>query len=472
MNNIIPWLITTLILLVIIYLIRSKKISKLFLSILIFIGVMIGVGLLCVILMYFDDQTIITDIIKTSIPLIASMVAAASVVIATYNTVNGEKSSRNKTILEYIDITRDILEKGSIIEKSTTIVDEINKKLKSNDFKVDVLVNNGAREFFKFLNEEDGKEKKYILDRLEKCFYFEPGSPLDLHKNGLIGRLESDNIIDIRKLWVNINQLAGAPAKKHNILYEERSYSLTNQFIKKDLVRSTFYTESLLKNDRKVVDRLLRKHFELKYEDIPVQYYEVYRVCNNILEANYKEIGHFFRTVHRTLKTINSYYKRDSLEYREHIGMLRAQIPNQVALLMFYNAAYSEKGRGMARELLASNFFGDSDDFHFEKNELLKSEHFLNNNRPLNNQDAHIAYALFTYNKESSKLYNEIEKMEKKVIPIDDSKTNLKEEIFTHYLFNKEKTLLDKFIKEFHTVPKKFPDYPIYDSESKKTIEK
>lgn len=428
---------------------------------------MIGVGLLCVILMFFDDPIKITDIVKTSIPLIASMVAAASVVIATYNTVNGEKSSRNKTILEYIDITRDILEKGSITEKSTKIVDLINNKFRSKDFRADVLVNNGAREFFKFLNEEDGKEKKYILDGLED-FHFEPGSPFDLLKKVLIERLESNNIIEIRKLWVNINQLAGAPAKKHKILYKECSYSLTNQIIEKDLVRSAFYTESLLKNDRKVVDRLLRKHFDIDYKDIPVQYYEVYRVCNKILENEYEEIGHFFRTVHRTLKTINSYYERDSLEYREHIGMLRAQIPNQVALLMFYNAAYSEKGRGMARELLASNFFGDSDDFHFDNNELLKSEHFLNNTRFLNNQDAHIAYALFTYNKESSKLYNEIEKMDKKVVPIDDSKTNLKEEIFTQYLFNKEKTLLEEFIKEFHTVPKKFTDYPIYNPESKK----
>lgn len=466
MNNIILWMIFFLMSSTLVYLIKSKKnISKLFLSILIFVGVLIGAGILHLILMFFDNDTNISDTIKTLIPLIASMVAAASVVIATYNTVNGEKSSRNKTILEFIDITRDILEKGKITEKSTEILEKINKKLKSTDFKVDVLVNNGAREFFKFLNALEGKEKIYILDRLEKCFYYEPGSPLDVLEKDLIRMLKSNNIKDMRKLWVNINQLAGAPAKKYNILYGEGSYSLTNQFIEKDLVRSKFYTDSLLKNDRKIVDSLLRKHFELKYEDLPIQYYEVYRVCNNILESEYEEIGHFFRTVHRTLKTINSYYERDSSEYREHIGMLRAQIPNQVALLMFYNAVYSEKGRGMARELLASNFFGDRDDFHFENNELLRSEHFLNNGRFLNNQDAHIAYEFFTYNKESNKLYNDIEKMEKRVDPIDDTETKLKEEIFTHYLFNKEKTLLDEFINEFHTVPRKFDEYKIYETE-------
>ncbi|MFJ8458909.1 putative phage abortive infection protein [Lysinibacillus xylanilyticus] len=463
MNNIILSIIFFLMLSTIVFLIKSKKnISKLFLSILIFVGVLIGAGLLYLILMIFDNDTNISDTIKTMIPLIASMVAAASVVIATYNTVNGEKSSKNKTILEFIDITRDILEKGEITEKTTEILEQINSKLKSTDFKVDVLVNNGAREFFEFLNAVEGKEKIYILDRLEKCFYYEPGSPLDDLKKELIRKLKSNNIKDMRKLWVNINQLAGTPAKNYNILYEECSYSLTNQFIEKDLVNSKFYTDSLLKNDRKIVDGLLRKHFELKYEDIPIQYYEVYRVCNNILESNYEQIGHFFRTVHRTLKTINSYYERNSLEYREHIGMLRAQIPNQVALLMFYNAVYSEKGRGMARELLASNFFGDRDDFHFENNELLRSEHFLNNGRFLNNQDAHIAYELFTYNKESNKVYNELEKMEKKVVPVDDSETKLKEEIFTHYLFNKEKILLDKFIKEFHTVPRKFDEYKIF----------
>ncbi|PGZ34504.1 hypothetical protein COE50_06240 [Bacillus anthracis] len=162
MNNIIPWIISILMLVVIIYLIRSKEISRLFLSILIFIGIMIGVGLLCLILAFLDDpkKTIeTTQIIKTSIPLIASMVAAASVVIATYNTVNGEKSSRNKTILEYIDITRDILEKGDMIKISTDIFKQINITLKSDEFKVDVLVNNGSREFFYFLNKEDGKEK-------------------------------------------------------------------------------------------------------------------------------------------------------------------------------------------------------------------------------------------------------------------------------------------------------------------------
>lgn len=473
MNNTIFWIIFFLMASTLVYLIKSKKnISKFFLSILIFVGVLIGAGLLYLISISVDDDIHISDTIKTLVPLIASMVAAASVVIATYNTVNGEKSSRNKTILEFIDITRDILEKGKITERSTDILEQINNKFKSTDFKADVLVNNGAREIFEFLNALEGKEKIYILDRLEKCFYYQPGSPLDLLEKELIRMVKSNNIKDMRKLWVNINQLAGAPAKKYNILYEECSYSLTNQFIAKDLVRSKFYTESLLKNDRKIVDSLLRKHFELNYEDLPIQYYEVYRVCNNILESNYEEIGHFFRTVHRTLKTINSYYDRDSLEYREHIGMLRAQIPNQVALLMFYNAVYSEKGRGMARELLASNFFGDRDDFYFENNELLRSEHFLNNERLLNNQDAHIAYELFTYNKESNKLYNDIEKMEKRVDPIDDSERKLKEEIFTHYLFNKEKTLLDEFIKEFHTVPKKFPEYKVYESGKQKNNEK
>lgn len=474
MNNIILLIIFFLMLSTLVYLIKSKKtISKLFLSILIFVGVLIGAGLLHLILMFFDNDTNISDTIKTLIPLIASMVAAASVVIATYNTVNGEKSSRNKTILEFIDITRDILDQEKITDKSSMILEKINSKLKSTDFKVDVLVNNGAREFFKFLNVEEGKEKIYILDRLKKCFYYKPESHLDVLEKDLIGMLKSNNIKDMRKLWVNINQLAGAPAKDHKILYEERSYLLTNQFIEKDLVKSRFYTESLLKNDRKIVDSLLRKHFELKYQELPIQYYEVYRVCNNILEEDLnKEIGHFFRTVHRTLKTINSYYERNSSEYRESIGMLRAQIPNQVALLMFYNAVYSEKGRGMARELLASNFFGDRDDFHFENNELLRSEHFLNDERFLNNQDAHIAYEFFTYNKKSNKLYNDIEKMEKRVDPIDDSETKLKEEIFTHYLFNKEIILLNEFIKEFHIVPKEFGYYKIYESEKQKNNEK
>lgn len=40
--------------------------------------------------MIYGENTEISDTIKTMVPLIASLVAAASVVIATYNTVNGK----------------------------------------------------------------------------------------------------------------------------------------------------------------------------------------------------------------------------------------------------------------------------------------------------------------------------------------------------------------------------------------------
>lgn len=463
MNNTIAWTIILIMLLIIIYLVVIKRsISKLFISILIFVGALIGAGFLYLIYMIYGENTEISDTIKTMVPLIASLVAAASVVIATYNTVNGDKSSRKQTIIDLINITRDILEKGKILNESNNILKEINDKLKSDDFLKDVLVNNGAREFYIFLNKDSAKEKEYILDRLDKCFYFEPGSPYHKLQHQLVEMLKSNEIKDMRKLWVNINQIAGGQALKHNILYKSSSYILNEEIYAKEIVGSSFYSESLLKNDRKIVDSILRRHSDLKYEELPIQYHEVYRVCNNILEAHYEEIGHFFRTIHRTLKTINAYYEKNSLEYREHIGMLRAQIPNQVALVMFYNAVYSEKGRGMARELLASNFFGDSDDFHFNQDDhqLLRSEHFLNNDRLLNNQDAHIAHKWFTYNKESNKLYNEIAKMDNKVDTIDE--TELKEEIFTNYLFNKEKRVLDEFLKAFNAVPRKLGPYLVY----------
>lgn len=453
-----------LLIIVIIYLVKiTKNLSKLFLSILIFTGVLIGIALLHVISTIFGPSVLTSEIIKITIPLIASIIAAGSVVIATYNTVNGEKASKKKTTFEMINLTRDIIEKGDILNKSKEIITEIDNKLKSTDFKIDVLVNNGAREFYTFLRKDDSKDLKYIVDRLEKCFYFKPETIFFIQKNELLKRLKSNDIRDQRTLWVNMNQIAGASAIKYNILYKSSSYILNKSILEKELIKSTFYKDSLLKNERKIVDNLLRKHSEIKYEELPIQYHEVYRVCNVILENHYEEIGHFFRTVHRTLKMINSYYEKNSAEYREQVGMLRAQIPNQIALLMFYNAVYSEKGRGMCRELLASNFFGDVDDFYFGNNKILRSEHFLNNDRFLNNQDAHIASKLFTFNDDSKKIYDSLLNMEKSVIPIGtENNDKIVEEIFTRYLFNKEKLVIDKLIKEFNVIPKKYEEFKVF----------
>jgi len=405
-------------------------------------GALIGGSLVYALLAWFnfkptlgDGSSRNDDIIRMSIPLIGSVITAFSVIIATYNTTNGEKSTKRQSILDLMKFTNDIIGDQTLILESENLLEELESKLTSANTKIDILVNNGARFVYSFLNQDEEKNKKAMLESLNKLHY-EKGSVYETEQRELEKLIKSHNIKDMRTLWVTINQLSGKPALKYKILKEKKVYKLNNDWIGRNLKRHGFYSNSILKENRNIIADLILQNSKHNFSSDKIHYDDIFRVCNVFFEEKYEKLGHFFRTTHRTLKLINQYFFDDEDEYKMQIGLLRAQIPNSVAILLYYNAFYTEKGRGMGRELLSSNFFGDVEDFKFKEFEenyytVVKSQHFHNKGKFLSNQDAYVAYLLFTTNKKSVKLRKKYHRMKKK------SADNLKIKILE--FFNKDK---------------------------------
>lgn len=84
-------------------------------------------------------------------------------------------------------------------------------------------------------------------------------------------------------------------------------------------------------------------------------------IVEKVLDRNYSILGNYFRMFYRTLKYINDNFEG---EYRkEHLGTLRAVLPEFELLLIFNNAFYTHRGKNMKEQFTSTNFFGDAADF-------------------------------------------------------------------------------------------------------------
>lgn len=99
----------------------------------------------------------------------------------------------------------------------------------------------------------------------------------------------------------------------------------------------------------------------------------------------YPDYGNLFRIFHRIVKYINRNVSNED-EKRNYIGFLRAMVNETEMVLIFYNAFYTKRGKGLGDELITTNFFGDPDDFetdeeytqHFNKEQLIWGEDDIN----------------------------------------------------------------------------------------------
>lgn len=104
-------------------------------------------------------------------------------------------------------------------------------------------------------------------------------------------------------------------------------------------------------------------------------------------EMSYKEkenqVGHYYRNLYRIVKLIQGENFGIDKEYNElekskYRGILRAQLSSYELLMIFYNVAYSEKGKKFKEILKDTNFFDDhliAEDFIWANDyeELVKS---------------------------------------------------------------------------------------------------
>lgn len=84
-------------------------------------------------------------------------------------------------------------------------------------------------------------------------------------------------------------------------------------------------------------------------------------IVEKVLDRKYSILGNYFRMFYRTLKYINDNFEG---EFRkEHLGTLRAVLPEFELLLIFNNAFYTHRGKNMKEQFTSTNFFGDAADF-------------------------------------------------------------------------------------------------------------
>lgn len=95
-------------------------------------------------------------------------------------------------------------------------------------------------------------------------------------------------------------------------------------------------------------------------------------------------LGSYFRLTHRILKYINQNVKDESIK-NNYLGFFRATIDENELLVIFYNAYFSKRGKGLGSELAKTSFFGkegelgEKDNFvqHFNRDKLLWPEEDL-----------------------------------------------------------------------------------------------
>ncbi|WP_270346632.1 hypothetical protein [Lactococcus petauri] len=106
-----------------------------------------------------------------------------------------------------------------------------------------------------------------------------------------------------------------------------------------------------------------------------VKYDEAVEIFNNIYRINYYELGHMFKHFHRIIRLIlEGLVSKDPKIQKELLGILRAQFPEDILVLIYYNASYTYRGYGLGCLLQGTKFFGDSGDFESIKNTDIQKE--------------------------------------------------------------------------------------------------
>lgn len=351
-----------------------------------------------------SSQNIFSEISKYITPVLSSIITAISLIV----TSNNFKKTNNRTlkmdernnILELIKFNNTILYQNKIDEKCDELLNELNTNLKS-----EILINRGAFELKKYLHTDNNLN--YIINNLNRLD-FDPDTKFDLEKQNLKKLLTSNNIADMKTLWVTINNLSASHAIQYKILDSPFKIKINEKKWQGRILKNSFYSKgTLLKDDRDILAPIIKNNSETLKTRGDFYFDEVEDYYDSTFTSYYDKIGYFFRNTHRTLKLINGLENID--EQREFIGLLRAQIPDSVMLILVYNSLYTKRGLGMARELIASDFFGDISDFTFDDQVKIKNTQHLNvKNMILPDKDCLLIFNLFTRNKNSLDLKNKI----------------------------------------------------------------
>lgn len=300
-----------------------------------------------------------SNIIRNITMVCTAIIAAISLFTTVYFTNRTAKSNletyHSNLLMNMMKNNYTLIEEAS--DSIKKVLEELNLKFKYNGYVLDRAV--------KKMNEQ------IRLDITQ--------SEIDLTIDGILTKYpqlpSKDDIHRFKKIKSNDQIL-----RKFLITY----YSHTN----KQFYNTLDEGEKKKTYDQKFFDVLNKTPLFIKLKDClekencnyfidkKLTYEQTVELCNEIYNSYYIKVGHFLRNSHRVVKMINKFYP-DLENRKEYLGILRSQYSEEVLLFIYYNCVFTDKGIGFARQLVGSDFFGDSDDFtdkktiHFRDTELI-----------------------------------------------------------------------------------------------------
>ncbi|ATY88398.1 putative phage abortive infection protein [Lactococcus lactis] len=127
----------------------------------------------------------------------------------------------------------------------------------------------------------------------------------------------------------------------------------------------------------------IERIFETVKDKNSEELHDINAIINRYTE-NYKVTSSYFKIVHRILKNLNKRLDEKQIgkgEYRNYIGILRAQLSSVELVVILVNSLFIKRGLGLGIELIGTNLFGDERDFkvnqHFDIPKGLVTLEFL-----------------------------------------------------------------------------------------------
>ncbi|UOO46405.1 putative phage abortive infection protein [Enterococcus casseliflavus] len=301
----------------------------------------------------------------------------------------------------------------NLLDMHLNMKNKIEEKNTFESFHVDLKLEANKR--IKFTGIQKIVEAKGIIDDLNAIF--------EAYINKIKEHLDELNI-DISGLPKEPNQKLGYIINRlsenyeaYNFRDEEKDkqfsfvagdlHEAANDVLKLiDMIQSRFYSPNLVpmlfkvyrsivenridtevnKTLKEIVDEVKKYHNKDGNYQLITTTREKQSIIDNVSQKHYSQLSSYFRLTNSILKYINENVD-DNSERKNYLGFLRANMDENELLTLFYTSTFSDRGEGLKKQLLNTDFFGKKEELgkdfylaqpqHFNKNRLLWSEEDL-----------------------------------------------------------------------------------------------
>lgn len=368
---------------------------------------------------------ILLEIFKVIVPTISVLITSISLIITASNfNKSAEKStdlSDSNQIMDMIKLNNEIYQ--NVMRSKPAIFEEIKNEIVTN-LESDKFWMLRGMNFVKdnLFSEESDVYRKSIIFNLESLEY-KKNSNFYRNNEKLIRYLKTGSNNSHKQIWLLLNY-ESLIKKKYGVALESdmRNLKLTPSYIEQVLIK------------REIFEDILIRMNEDKFYTRGISYNEAFEIINDVFDNNFEVLGNFFRSTHRIIKKINESFG-DNMEIKKnYLGLLRAQLPESAIASIYYNATYTRKGLGLARQLLYMDFFGDELDFiSIDKAHLSDSQHISSNKIVFYDTDYRMMSSLYVFEKEAY--------LNKKGIGLDEVKKIIEETFDIHKSTSLRKSL-------------------------------